>query len=166
MLSAIPLFIPRDIDDRDEVMAFNAIFATIGEHGLMQRSPLSVASAGAAVFGSRHDDAAPLARQNAEPLRMRSKHVSRLLKITCHETSFHVPMTASSSAGKRARYRSLTWTRRCTHVRMGPYAAGAVSAIAAESFVFDFRRALPTGLVLARRPPAPPVGLSSIQTGA
>jgi len=37
LLGAIPLFIPRGIDNRDEVIALDAVLATIRKHRFVQR---------------------------------------------------------------------------------------------------------------------------------
>jgi len=68
LLGAIPLFIPRDIDNGDEIIALDAVLAAIGKHRPVQRSPFGVAHPFPAVLGGRQHETAPLARQDQEAL--------------------------------------------------------------------------------------------------
>src|SRR5262249_36918028 len=84
LLRAIPLFIPRDIDYSDEVISLDAIPAAVSKHGFVQRRPFRIAHSCSAVFGSRHDDTAPLASQNQEALWVRPENVLRWLVFNNH----------------------------------------------------------------------------------
>src|ERR1051326_5979775 len=84
LLRAIPLFIPRDFDYSDEVIALDAISAAISEHGFVQRGPLRITHSCPAVFGGRQDDPAARRSQHQEPSGVRPENAWRRLVLNTH----------------------------------------------------------------------------------
>ena len=70
LLGTIPFLIPRHIDGRNEITVLDALFATIGNHRLVQSGALLITHAGLAIFCSRQHDETPFFRQDQKAFGM------------------------------------------------------------------------------------------------
>src|SRR5690349_23737655 len=77
LLGAVPLLIPRRINARDEVTAFDPVLASVREHGLMERGSFRVTRARCAILRSCQRDRTPLACQDQVAFGMQPEDVLR-----------------------------------------------------------------------------------------
>jgi hypothetical protein len=84
LLGAVPFFIPRHIDSRDEVVAFDSISTAVCQHRPLEFGTFGDARAGPAMLRRRQHDGAPFRREDEVPSRMQSEYVLRRLVVHNH----------------------------------------------------------------------------------
>jgi hypothetical protein len=99
LLGAVPLLVPRDIRCSHEVIAFDTVFAAVGQYGPVQGGTFGIAHPGVTVLRSSQHNGPPLARQNQEAFGVRSKNVMRFFVLDNYlpRDSFQVPTRLSAS---------------------------------------------------------------------